>query len=75
MGSSNKCQHLTSGLAKLGGKVITRISARPLTVGDNPNCVQLRPNFAKPPGRCMQTDGSTSSITKFNKEFKNQKII
>ena len=42
---------LTSGLAKLGCKVITRVSARPLTVSDNPNDLQLRPNFAKSPGR------------------------
>ena len=30
------------------GKVITRTSVRPLTVSYNPNCVQSRPNFAKP---------------------------
>jgi len=42
---------LTGGLAKLGGKVITRTSVRPLTVSDNPNGVQPIPNFAKPPGR------------------------
>ena len=46
-----KCQRATSGLAKLGGKVTTRTSVRPLTVSDNPNDVQLSPNFAKPPGR------------------------
>jgi len=33
-------------LAKLGDKVITRISARRLSVSDKPNCVQLLPNFA-----------------------------
>jgi len=38
----------TSGLAKLGGKVTTRISARRLTVSDNPNGVQSSPNFANP---------------------------
>jgi hypothetical protein len=26
----------------------------PLTVRDNPNCVQSFPNFAKPPGRYLQ---------------------
>jgi len=44
-------EHLTGGLAKLGGKVITRISARRLTVSDNQNGVQSIPNFAKPLGR------------------------
>ena len=44
---------ITSGLAKLGGKVITRTSACPLTVSGNPNSVQLSPNFAKPPGRYL----------------------
>ena len=34
-----------------GGKVIAQTSARPLTVGDNPNGVQLIRYFAKPPGR------------------------
>ena len=45
-------------MAKLGGKVIARISVRPLTVSDNPNCVQLSPNFAKPPGRYRQAADS-----------------
>jgi len=39
---------------KIGGEVIIRISLSPLTAGDSPNCVQLTPNFAKPPGRCTQ---------------------
>jgi len=43
-------------LAKWGGKAIARTSTRPLTVGDNPNGVQSRPNFAKPPGRYLQAD-------------------
>ena len=43
-----------SGLAKLGGKVITRTSVQPLTISYNPNGVQSSPNFAKPPGRCRQ---------------------
>jgi hypothetical protein len=36
---------------EIGVEVIARISLSPLTVGVSPNCVQLRPNFAKPPGR------------------------
>jgi len=43
------CATSTSGLAKLGGKVIARTSARPLTVSGNPNGVQSGPNFAKLP--------------------------
>ena len=43
---------------KIGGKVITRISVCPLTVGDNPNDVQSSPNFAKPPGRYLQAGES-----------------
>ena len=39
---------------KIGVKVITRISARPLTVSDKSNNVQSAPNFAKPPGRWLQ---------------------
>jgi len=39
---------------EIGGEVIIRISVRPLTVGVSPNCVQLTPNFAKPPGRYLQ---------------------
>jgi len=42
------------------GKVITRISERPLTVSDNPNCVQSIPNYAKPPGRCVQRGQRTA---------------
>jgi len=37
-----------------GSKVITRISVCHLSISDNPNGVQLRPNFAKPPGRSTQ---------------------
>jgi len=44
----------------LGGKVTTRTSARPLTVSDNPNGVQSRPNFAKPPGRYVQAADSAA---------------
>jgi len=41
-----RCQQITSGLAKLGGKVITRTAARRLTGSDNLNGVQSIP-FAK----------------------------
>jgi hypothetical protein len=41
---------------EIGGEVIIRISVYPLTVGVNPNFVQLSPNFAKPPGRYLQAD-------------------
>jgi hypothetical protein len=34
---------------EIGVEVTTRTSVYPLTVGDNPNCVQSFPNFAKPP--------------------------
>jgi hypothetical protein len=33
----------------------------PLTVGDNPNCVQSSPNFAKPPGRYLQATEAQSA--------------
>jgi hypothetical protein len=62
--SGTRCQRLTSGLAKLGGKVIVRISVFPLTVGDSPNCAQSSPNFVKPPGRYMQ-GGEFAEKTKF----------
>jgi len=40
----------TSGLAKLGGEVIIRISVRPLTVSVSPNCVQLPPQLRQAAG-------------------------
>ena len=43
---------------EIGGEVIIRISVCPLTVGVSPNCVQLTPNFAKPPGRYLQATDS-----------------
>ena len=48
MKEDERCQQITSDLAKLGGKVIARISALRLTVSDGPNGVQPHPNFAKP---------------------------
>jgi hypothetical protein len=38
---------------EIGVEVIARTSVYPLTVGDNPNSVQSRPNFAKPLGRTL----------------------
>ena len=43
-------QQPTSGLAKLGAEVIVRISVRPLTAGDSPNCVQLIPQLRQAAG-------------------------
>jgi len=45
---------------EIGVKVTTRTSAHRLIVSDNPNCVQSRPNFAKPPGRYLQADKSSA---------------
>jgi hypothetical protein len=46
---------------EIGGEVIIRILVCPLTIGDCPNCVRLIPNFAKPPGRCVQCGGSVAA--------------
>ena len=35
---------------EIGGKVIIRISVRPLTVGVSPNCVQLPPQLRQAAG-------------------------
>jgi hypothetical protein len=51
---NRECLHVTSGLAKLGLKLLTEILLLPFTVGDSPNCVQSNPNFAKPPGRYVK---------------------
>ena len=53
-----KTLHVTGGLAKLGCKVITRTSARPLGSSDSPNGVQSIPNFAKPLKRYRQAGDS-----------------
>ena len=58
-----KGQQITGGLAKLGYKVITRISARPLGGSDSPNCVQSSPNFAKPLGCCTQVGRTVRADT------------
>ena len=42
-----KCQHLTSGFAKLGGGVTTQTVAGTKTAGDNPNRVRLHPQLRK----------------------------
>jgi len=47
---------------EIGVKVIARTSARRLTVSDNPNSVQSRPNFAKPPGRYGQAAKASSRV-------------
>ena len=61
-----KKHHLTSGLAKLGGKVILRLrsvtiprtSMHPIVGSDKPNGVQLNPHFDKPPRFFMQAEES-----------------
>ena len=53
---------------EIGVKVIARTSVRPLTVSDNPNDVQLRPNFAKPPGRYRQCGESVVEWVTSRKE-------
>ena len=58
---------------EIGGEVIIRISVRPLTVGVSPNCVQLTPNFAKPPGRYMQAAKVQSAKRVLNRK-KNERI-
>ena len=35
---------------EIGGEVIVRISVRPLTLCDNPNCVQLTPQLRQAAG-------------------------
>ena len=35
---------------EIGGEVITRISVRPLTLCDSPNCVQLTPQLRQAAG-------------------------
>ena len=50
----------TSGLAKLGGKVITRTLARPLTVSDNPNGVQSSSQLRQAAGT-LEASGQIST--------------
>ena len=42
-----KCQHLTSGFAKLGGGATTQTAAGTRTAGDSPNDVWLHPQLRK----------------------------
>ena len=42
-----KRYHITSGFAKLGGKVTTRTATGTKTAGDNPNGVWLNPQLRK----------------------------
>jgi len=59
----------TGGFSKLGGKVITRISARRLTVSDSPNGVQSRPNFAKSLGFMCKTRTHSGQVCNFKKKI------
>ena len=54
--------------AKLGGKVIIRTLACPITVSDNPNGVQLIPNFAKHRDVVRQQRESGRESSRFREE-------
>ena len=54
-------ERTTSGLAKLGGEVIIRITVCPLTVGDYPNCVQLTPQLRQAAGTLAARRAKPSS--------------
>jgi len=56
-----RCQHTTSGLAKLGAEVIVRISVCPLTVSVSPNCVQLTPQLRQAAGTLCASGGQRST--------------
>ena len=43
----NRCHHITSGFAKLGGGVTTQTVAGTKTAGNNPNGVRLHPQLRK----------------------------
>ena len=45
---------------EIGVEVIVQTSARRLAFSDNPNGVQSRPNFVKPPGRYLQAAESVA---------------
>ena len=60
----NKMPADNKRFGKIGGKVITRTSVCPLTVSDNPNGMQLIPNFAKPPGRYLQAVDSEQGCSR-----------
>ena len=62
-------ERTTSGLAKLGGKVTAQTSVRPLTVGDNPNGVQSRPELRQAAGTLCASDGPRSGITRYEKKM------
>ena len=68
-----KKQQLTSGLAKLGGKVLARISVRPLTVSDNPNGVQLYPQLRQAAGTLSEMRRKCGGITSVSQ--KRTKIV
>ena len=46
-----KCQHTTSGLAKLGGKVTTQAVVFRTTVSESSSVVQLSPQLRQAAGR------------------------
>jgi hypothetical protein len=46
-----KCQRITSGFAKLGGKVTTQTVASTKTAGDSPDGARLNPQLRKAAGR------------------------
>ena len=49
---------------EIGGEVTVRISVRPLTVGDCPNCVQLTPQLRQAAGTLSASGQKCSWQTK-----------
>ena len=45
---------------EIGGEVTVRISVRPLTCGDSPNCVQLTPQLRQAAGTLPASGGRHS---------------
>ena len=45
---------------EIGGEVIIRISVRPLTVSDSPNCVQLPPQLRQAAGTLAAMQGDSA---------------
>jgi len=60
MNNKHKCTTANKRFGEIGVKVITRTSVSPITVSDNPNCVQSNPNFAKPLGCCTSAPEASS---------------
>ena len=63
-----KNDRLTSGLAKLGGKVITQAVLFRTTVSESSSIVQLRPQLRQAAARCRQC-GRQCSGTMRNKKI------